>query len=336
MKVCLSGLGLLDQANVEFVKKFTELARQNPGPFTLVEKTSDADLILGIYGARTPGKVTEEQKKLLRERADDFYVFETSDLALLAYQGVYCVLGKSRGRNHRFRTYCFPMENNYIEEAYRETIEPDLFFSFLGGSTSWLRKRMYRLDFGRPDVIIRDTSYHQEWTAWSPEWEQNKRDYARLMARTKFVICPRGVTPTAGRMYEGMQMGRVIVVISDEYYPPEGPDWEKFMIRVPERDLPRLVEILTPYQDKWREMGKIARVEWEKWFAPNMWFQRIIENCVSISRTRRCPEASHLWKVPYLEVSQKVRLKTYGTLKNVARTILKTAGLAKKFRLNRA
>ena len=245
-------------------------------------------------------------------------------------------MGRSRASQQRFRTYCFPMENRYIDEACQESIEPDLFFSFLGGSTSWLRKRMYRMDFGRPDVLIRDTSYHHEWSGATVDWEKNKRDYAKIMARTKFVICPKGVTPTAGRMYEGMQMSRPIVVVSDDYLPPTGPDWSQFMIRVAEKDAHRLPEILTPYEGKWREMGKVARAEWEKWFAPNMWFQRVVENCVDISKTRTEPEAGHLWKIPYIQAAQKIRIKTYFTFRNAAVSVLRVTGLAKKLRLNRA
>lgn len=336
MKVCLTGFGKLRTEEEVFVQKFTQLAQKNPGPFTLVDKPSEADLILCIYGAQYPENMTREQKKLLYERANDFYVFESGDLALFAYQGVYCALGKHRGRNKRFRSYCVVLTNDYIEEAVHQPVERDLFFSFLGGSTSWIRKRIYRLNFNRPDILIRNTSYHQEWSAWSPEWEKNKRDYVKIMARTRFVICPRGATPTAGRMYEGMQLGRAIVVISDDFIAPTGPDWPKFMIQVPEKDISRLPEILAPYEAKSEEMGRIARMEWEKWFAPNLWFQRIVENCIDISKTRTQPESSHLWKIPYLQAARKTRLKSYTLIKGAAVKFLRATRLAKRLHLNQS
>lgn len=336
MKVCITVLGSEQPRQDGFYYTFCDFAKKNPGPHTIVEHPSEADLILLLCSKAE--SLTPEQQKMLTERPNDFFVFETYDLPTYAFQGTYVSISNSLTRNRRYRSYCQPMINRYVEEIYAsgQKIEPDLLFSFMGGSTSWLRKKMYQHDYGRKDVLIQDTSYHHEWSYRTEEWEKNKIHYAQVLARTKFVVSPRGATATSSRIYEGMQMARPLVIMADDFYPPNGPDWEKFMIRVRERDMPRLPEILTPYLDRWEEMGKIARSEWEKWFAPEMWFQRVVGYSQDIAKERVVSEAVHIWKIPYLQMIQNAKINSYFALRNTAIRVLNATGLAKKLHLNRA
>ena len=41
-----------------------------------------------------------------------------------------------------------------------------------------------------------------------------------------------------------MKMGRACVVLSDDWHPHDGVDWDSFSIRVPESEAARLPEIL--------------------------------------------------------------------------------------------
>jgi hypothetical protein len=60
-----------------------------------------------------------------------------------------------------------------------------------------------------------------------------------------------------------MEQGRVPVIISDDWLPNPDIDWGSFSIRIAEKDVPRISEILEPYLPRMVEMEKAARVTWE-------------------------------------------------------------------------
>ena len=87
-----------------------------------------------------------------------------------------------------------------------------------------------------------------------------------------------------------MKAGRVPVILSDDWVPPEGPAWESFSLIVPEREVARVPEILESHEHAAAEMGRRAREQWEQWFSASASFHRIVEWCLSIQRSRRMPE----------------------------------------------
>jgi len=335
MQISLTGPGSPDKTQLPFLEQFTELARKNRAGISICDKPDRADLILYLYGASNLSRATPEQRALLCERPNDIYVFETSPLPVYGIQGIYHALDLKRAKNNRFRNYCSPVVHSHIEEMNKRNITPDFFFSFFGGSTSWVRKRLYFTKYKRRDILIKDSSYHHEWDRSQPDWEKNKREYVETIARSRFVLCPRGATPNAVRIYEGMECSRPVVLLSDAFPLPKGPDWGKFMIQVRERDIQHIPDILHPYENQWREMGIIARQEWEKWFAPEVWLERIVELCQDIAGKRRISEAEHLSQLAYSQAFQSIRNKTYQTTHMLTSSTLRRLGLGKILHLNR-
>src|SRR4051812_5949003 len=70
------------------------------------------------------------------------------------------------------------------------------------------------------------------------------RRYAELAKASKFVLCPRGLSASSIRLFETMRIGRVPVILADGWVPPLGPEWDKFAIRIGERDFARVPEML--------------------------------------------------------------------------------------------
>jgi hypothetical protein len=104
-----------------------------------------------------------------------------------------------------------------------------------------------------------------------------------------------------------MKTGRVPVILSDAWVPPEGPDWESFSIRVPECDLEQVPAVLETHEPDAARMGQRARDAWEAWFSPDVHFHRIVEWCLDIQSTRPLPERigrflgyAHLTTTPVL------------------------------------
>ncbi|MDQ2919268.1 MAG: glycosyltransferase family 47 protein, partial [Verrucomicrobiota bacterium] len=118
-----------------------------------------------------------------------------------------------------------------------------------------------------------------------------------------FVLCPRGVGASTIRLFETMRMGRVPVILSDEWVPPVGPLWEKFSVRVAEKDFAQVPRLLEEREHMAVPMGQLARREWEEWFSPEVAFHRVVDYCLAIKEGRRWPEALARWPV-YLQLAR--------------------------------
>jgi hypothetical protein len=121
------------------------------------------------------------------------------------------------------------------------------------------------------------------------------RRYAELIGASKFNLCPRGLSTSSIRVFETMSMGRVPVILSDGWLPPQGPNWEEFSIQVPESDVARIPRLLEEREREAVEMGERARREWERWFSEEVLFHRLVELCLDIRNTRKIPEAIGRW-----------------------------------------
>jgi hypothetical protein len=149
-------------------------------------------------------------------------------------------------------------------------------FSFAGASdTHPVRGRILALRV--PDACLIDTGAQRAWLLQGDEKRRYEAAYVEACRDSAFVLCPRGAGPSSYRLYEAMQLGRAPVVISDQWVPHAGPDWDAFCIRIPERDVARIAEILRPRSGEARAMGERARREWERWVAPEVALARMVE-----------------------------------------------------------
>jgi hypothetical protein len=134
------------------------------------------------------------------------------------------------------------------------------------------------------------------------------RRYAEATKASKFVLCPRGISVSSVRLFETMSMGRVPVVLSDDWMPPPGPRWEKFAVRVRESDWADVPRILEQREHEAVAMGELARAEWLDWFSEEAAFHRVIEWCLAIKQRRRLPENLARWPV-YLQFLRRFHLR---------------------------
>jgi hypothetical protein len=109
--------------------------------------------------------------------------------------------------------------------------------------------------------------------------------HAEAILDSQFVLCPAGCGPSSYRLFESMEMGRVPVILSDDWVPPPGPRWDEFSVRVPERFVGEISSILSMFSDRHEVMGRQARLAWEQWFAKPVCFHRSIELCADIQAT---------------------------------------------------
>ena len=86
-----------------------------------------------------------------------------------------------------------------------------------------------------------------------------------------------------------MKAGRVPVIISDQWVPPEGPSWSECSIRIPEAEVLSIPETLERREFDSAKLALAARNTWEEWFSADVVFHRIVEWCMAIKEHRKLP-----------------------------------------------
>jgi len=225
--------------------------------------------------------------------AEKVFVFDSCDTVLGLFPGIYASLKSYLFSQKRHRTGCYIQSFNefitYKESDCQDSIR--YLFSFQGNATAAVRNRLFATDFGREDVLIERAKGcpGQNWNSFS-ELLDFKKQYAEVISRSKFVLCPRGIGTSSCRLFETMQSGRVPVIISDAWVPCSNIEWSKFSLRVREKDIANLPNICLDASGHWATMALEARKTWEEWFS-HKGLARLIETSIlDIRRARKYPE----------------------------------------------
>lgn len=123
--------------------------------------------------------------------------------------------------------------------------ERDILYSFVGAPTAALRREIFALP-KHPSALVREAP---NYNSVNHAPEQAVMDYADILARSRFTLCPAGAATSSFRFFEALRAGSVPVIISDELVLPEGPDWTKCSVRVAENDIPRIPQMLESIAD---------------------------------------------------------------------------------------
>lgn len=155
---------------------------------------------------------------------------------------------------------------------------PPFLYSFMGAfDSNPVRPRIGALRDDR--AFIEDTSCHAGRGDGQAEavYQDFHERYARCLANSLFVLCPRGYGASSIRLFETMKAARVPVIVSDDWTPPDGPDWGRFSLRVRERDIARIPDILRAAEPRVPEMASLAFVAWRQFFSADIFFDRVIQ-----------------------------------------------------------
>lgn len=271
-----------DFADVDFGAWFVHyiLSNANRDPFgthhpALEPELADAILIV----SRGDEYATNLRRHPLVNRyPQKCFVYDVRDRPLDLMPGLYASMprGSYRPRRHRTAGYFAPI-NDEVQRVAATTVRPDLLCSFVGGPTSRVRRRLFDANpFGdRTEVVIQNVYGWVIRGSNQSDKADKFRAYAEVTARSLFVLCPRGIGTSSHRLFETLELGRVPVILSDQWIPPTGPDWDTFSIRVPERDWEALPSVLEEYAHRATRMGELARQAWVEWFSPDVQFHRL-------------------------------------------------------------
>jgi hypothetical protein len=119
-------------------------------------------------------------------------------------------------------------------------------------------------------------------TSFHHHSDEQKREYVRDVLDSKFVLCPRGSSPSSYRLFEVMELGRCPVVISDDWIRISGVRWEDCAIFVPETDIDQIPIILEQHEHRAAELGGRAREAWEANFSHLARFRAMLDMLIQI------------------------------------------------------
>lgn len=339
MKIYLAALRETDQ--VEILQDHAAFSSNHE----IIANPGEADLIL-VLGASAlePRQLLEHE--IYKSFADRCVVYTEEDyyLPLLptvhtnARRGLDTRIGRvfnyaHIGRNGRH-------QNRFVGETSSAApigleAEKRYLFSFLGGSTSILRKRLFNLKLNRNDVLIENTSAYWHWDNSQPDREARQRRYAEALAASHFALCPRGAGAGSSRFFEVMAAGVAPVLLSDDYELTPGPAWEQFLVRVRERDIATLPAILAPLMESAAERGRLARKAYDEFFAIDREFDCLIDLAVRALYHGPPPEQ-------YFRRRQMVRFRRFNravkmraALRSLALGTLKALHLKNPYEMNR-
>ena len=203
---------------------------------------------------------------VLREYANKCFTVDYYDYPIGFMPGIYVGMPRADYDPMRFRAGCYMGQYNALTTALAEQRghRPELLFSFRGSASHDVRKRLFAAGLGSRQSSITQTY------PWFTHTDAEKTAYVQEMLNSKFILCPRGQSTTSIRLFETMELGRVPVILSDEWVAPEGPSWPLLSLHVSESRLKELPDLLRRFEPQAAEMGEQARLAWERWFSPQM------------------------------------------------------------------
>jgi len=119
----------------------------------------------------------------------------------------------------------------------------DILYSFIGSdSYKPLRSEILNMTVDA-DCFIKE---REVWHFFiDPDMrEKQKEEYQDVLARSRFSLCPRGTGPNSIRFWESLQAGAIPVLLADDFWLPEGVNWQECIIQIPEKDVSKINTII--------------------------------------------------------------------------------------------
>lgn len=141
---------------------------------------------------------------LINKYPDKCFSLSDQDNPLILNRGIYAsgaksVMGKGRVRTgpYLLSPYTNPYIETHVYSNYDYEDKPYL-LTFIGRRCAHpVREAIFRLRFNRQDIWLEDTS--SVFDLWAPDRTKQSLDrqeyYFRMLMRSKFSLCPRGVEP---------------------------------------------------------------------------------------------------------------------------------------------
>ena len=285
---------------------FRALAAQDRfGVHTLTDSVEEADAILFV-DAHMPHdwRLSAITAHLLaRQFPEKTLLYNDRDRPWCVLPGLYVSMPQSSFDPRRQAAVAYYKNNNNLLN-YDAAVQPELLFSFMGSRSYRGRTRL--LNLTHPRAYIEDTT-HTNFFDYSEKRDEEKLQaqkvrYQEMMLRSKFILCPRGTGVSSFRLQEALMLGRVPVIISDEWTPPVGIDWDACALRVREADVDTLPALLEAREADFPALAARARQAYEDRLAPDVFFHHLAEQCRALIERGACAQRRPWLDKQYLRI----------------------------------
>jgi hypothetical protein len=265
---------MMKPLNVWFQKTGTTLHRamlNSSAIYHMATTPEEADCI--IFEDDKPAYIRQTEE--FKNWPQKCLVISETDLPAYFLPGCYASNKRSFLSRKRGQTIPYLISYRSIPNPFINTIgknaAPRYLYSFRGGSTSWVRKKLFKYKPVADDVYVEESNHYHHWSFQGTYLEQKselQKQYATLLGDSAFFLCPKGAGVGSVRLFEVIQAGRVPVIISDDWVPVEGVNWDKFSVRIPESKIKNIDSIVRRYAGKAEAMSASALQAWHQYFEP--------------------------------------------------------------------
>ena len=297
---------------------------------------ADLVLFLGSFGTN-PDRLLAHP--IYQRWCDKSVVYTEDDTYLPLLPGIYCsARNDQNSRAGRTFSYSYVSRNGQYSNSFVNAAlnsSKQFLFTFQGGSTSLLRKRLFNLHWNRPDILVENTSTYFHWDLTQPNRADRQLHYAKTLAASHFVLCPRGAGTGSIRLFEVMSAGVAPVLLSDHYLLPPHVDWSSFLLHIPEKDIARLPELLTAELPTSAQRGELARKAWQQHFSPECEWDAIINACVAALHHGPPSESTFRRRQRRMILRSRLQRSLRSTARTAVLSTLKALRLKSPYQLNR-
>jgi hypothetical protein len=220
---------------------------------------------------------TIRRHRLTRQFREKVLVYNECDQPWCAFPGVYVNMPARRLVEAYQRPWGYFVPPPEAVDGPR-----DLLFSFVASGTARCRRPLFGLR--HPDAIVEEVRGFRFWDPTSEGFQVRRQRFQSTLARSRFVLCPRGNGTSSVRLYEAIAVGAVPVIIADDWVAPAGPVWEDFSIRWPEGRTEGLARMLEARDGDWPRLSAAARRAHEEYFSPAVYFHQVAQRCADLMR----------------------------------------------------
>jgi hypothetical protein len=153
-----------------------------------------------------------------------------------------------------------PLVYNLNREKVLSPFTAEWLFSFTGAVSHKVRKELFNL-YAKPSSEYRVEQINK----WYNHGDSERNKFLEVALASTFCLCPRGYCAYTNRITEVMAMGRVPVIIADDWIPFSFEESVPYYIKVAEKDIEYLPDILSERRSEAEELRRNARLIWEKY-----------------------------------------------------------------------
>ncbi|HEV3384894.1 MAG TPA: exostosin family protein [Gemmata sp.] len=260
---------------------------------TLADNPESADIIIAAIQSTGYGPCFEllRRHEIYRNHAHKLAVYCPDDNQFPALRGLYAAATEQWvKRGWALPAHYISSHIHKFQFSTEEIKDKEILFSFVGSSrTHKVRERITKLH--HPRGVIVDSNPASDSTRWweKPSKHESFATFRDITRRSRFVLCPRGVSSSSIRLFEAMEAGAVPVIVSDSIQLPQGPDWTSFSIRVAERDVESIPAAVEELQNEAASMGRKARDTWEAFFSESATAGTVVRWALQLTPFSRRP-----------------------------------------------